>query len=134
MTPSVEEKPRLIVQQRLAALEMWEDRLDHVVADDGHQEIMQHDPLIVPADELLDGLEALVRVFVTELIVEAQHCGLQLRDDHVLIVSGVPNQCPRPPVGAATFRRVTRHVARIRIGGVPGESASELEVPPVRLV
>src|SRR5207247_6856301 len=134
VTPSVEKQPRLIVQHRLAALAERKDRVDHIGADDGHQKIMEHNPLVVPPDELLHGLEPLVWMFVADLIVEPQQRGLELRDDHVLVVSRIPDHGPRPRVGAAALRRAPWHVARIRIGGIPGESASELEVPAVGLV
>ena len=95
---------------------------------------MEHDPLVVPPDDLLHGLEGLVWMFVAQLIVKAQHRGLQLRDDHVLIVSGISNQGTRPPAGARAFRHVAGHIAGIRIAGVPRESASELKMPAVGLV
>ena len=48
---------------------------------------------IVPTHALLDSVKRVTRMLVDQLVVELQHRGVKLRDDHIFIVSFVTNQC-----------------------------------------
>ena len=99
VTPAVEPTPAT------------QDVLDEVLADDRGQELMHDDPLVMPAHEPLGTVKdavgvghALGRDRLYDFVVELQQREVQLRDDQVLIVSRVADQCGV----LAVARQVTR--------------------------
>ena len=77
-----------------------QNRVQRFSVDDGGKEIVQHNPLVVAADKLLDFFKARVRVFFDHEIVKPQHGRVQLRNDFVLVVARVtdnrPSRCGAP--------------------------------------
>ncbi|MGY4330041.1 hypothetical protein ACVWWG_004458 [Bradyrhizobium sp. LB7.2] len=66
--------------------------VQHAGMDDAWQEIVQHDVLIVESNALLHVLERQAVIVVDHAVVKAQHQGLELRDDAVLVVAGIADQ------------------------------------------
>src|SRR5947207_108773 len=73
-----------------------QDALQHRPADDRGQKVVEHDPLVVPAYEALDGVEVRVGSVqeARDAVVEAEERGVQLGHDHVLVVAGVADEGP----------------------------------------
>ena len=66
--------------------------VQHAGMDDARQEIVQHHVLIVESDALLHVFERQAVIVVDHAVVKAQHQGLELRDDAVLVVAGIADQ------------------------------------------
>src|SRR5947208_176289 len=78
-----------------------EDVLDHFGPDEPREEVVDHGPLVMPADDpasLVEppiGREARDRRRVDDPVVELQDPQGEPGDDQVLVVAGVPEQGPR---------------------------------------
>jgi hypothetical protein len=77
---------------------------DPVEIDQPRQELVEHDPLVVPAHDGLRLLEpphrriGRVGDLVDHPVVELQEQEVQLRDDGVLVVARIADQRPTQPV------------------------------------
>jgi hypothetical protein len=83
-----------------------QDRVRHPRADDLRQEVVHHDPLVVPAHQFLrrgEGLVALERGVpiehaIDDPVVKVDEQQLQLRDNDVLVVARVADERTLLPV------------------------------------
>jgi hypothetical protein len=105
----------------------------HRGRDDRWQIVVEHDPLIVPADRRLRGGE--IAELGGEAVVKAQEQPLELRDDDVLVVARVADD--RALVGVRDRRGrgkiAPRQVLRPRIVRRAGQRTSEVEVEALRI-
>lgn len=76
-------------------------RARHRLADDPFQKVVRDDPLVVPAHDPLRLVEDLLTLHlcllgdvVDDLVVKVDEQQMKLRDDEVLVVSGVTDQGP----------------------------------------
>jgi hypothetical protein len=103
--------------------EVREDVLHGGRVDQRREEVIDHDPLVVPAHQVANGREVGVGHRSDDGVVEAQHRGLQLGDDAVLVVAGVADE--GASVGAA------RHVDGVRVAVVARHGVAQLHPHPV---
>ena len=94
-TPFVKGEARRILPDGLTGAKVWKDVMDNLLATDFDQEVVDHNPLVVPANLLLDFLKRCRLIRACEFIVKPQHRRVQLRDDDIFVVALVADQ--RPP-------------------------------------
>lgn len=88
-----------------------DDALISLLTDYPGQEIMQDDPLVVPAHRLLTELEIAGTQCIHHLVVKSEEGGVKLRDDQVFIIALIAKQ--RAPDRGVVPRQIGALVSRL---------------------
>src|SRR6266481_1715978 len=62
------------------------------VAADLDQEVVDNNPLILPTHHLLNLAKRRRGILIHKLVMKLQHCSMQLRNDHVFVVTLITDQ------------------------------------------
>ena len=83
---------RFVLPDRFVLAQVREDFLHHFGPAELDEKVIHHDPLVVPAHQLLHFGKRRFGHLVDELVVELKHRTVQLRDDHILVIAFVADQ------------------------------------------
>src|SRR5258707_5828123 len=89
--------------------EVRKNLMHNLLPGDRRQEVVQHNPLIMPPHDVLHlfkfGRSAIAPgQVINDAIVESQHGCVKLGHDHILVIARISNQC----ASASALRIVTR--------------------------
>src|SRR2546423_50419 len=89
--------------------EVWKNLLDNLLSGDRGQEVVQHNPLIMPADDVLHLFEFRRSTVgpgqvIDDAVVESQHGSVKLGHDHIFVIARIANQ----RASSAALRTVAR--------------------------
>ena len=119
--PAEEPEPRRVLGDGRAAPQVRQHLLKRFLLHDGGQEVVDHDPLVVPANEPLHRGEVRIPEPVRHAVVEAHEDRVKLRDDHVLVVPRIPDHRALRP----RRRMAARQVPGVRILRISRQPAPE---------